>query len=160
MIARLAPLTVFLLVTAASEAKTIKTSLAWSALPSDLVGRKVKVEIVKGRPQSGIVERVEASGITLKHRKGSRAIARTDVSALEWTTPQSPRWSIIGAAAGAAPGIFLTALAVILDRNEGGIYGGRNIAFAAGMLAGGAIAGALIGRSADVNRHIITITGP
>lgn len=160
MIARIAPITVFLLLTAATEAKTFKTSLTWSALPSDLVGRKVKVELANGRPQSGVVEKVDASGITLTHRKGSRAIARADVSALEWTTRKSPKWSIIGAAAGAAPGIVLTGVAVILDRNEGGIYGGRNIAIAAGILAGGAIAGALSGWSADVDRHIITITGP
>jgi hypothetical protein len=159
MIARMALLTVFLLF--AAEAKTFKTSLAWSALPSDLVGRKVKVEIAKGRPQSGVVEKVDASGIALRRRKGgSRVIARADVSALEWTTRKPPKWSIIGAAAGAAHGIFLTSVAVILDRNEGGIYGARNIGVAAGILAGGALAGALIGWSDDVNRHVVTITGP
>lgn len=88
---------------ASLEAKTLKNSLTWSALPANLVGRKVKVEVAKGRRESGVVEKVVAAGITLQHRKGSRAIPRTDVSSIEWTTRKPPRWSIAGADVGAAP---------------------------------------------------------
>lgn len=145
---------------ASLEAKTLKKSLTWPALPADLVGRNVKVEVAKRRRESGVVEKVDAAGITLQHRKGSRLIPRTDVSSIEWTTRKRPRWSIAGAAVGAAPGIFVTAVAVSLDRNEGGIYGRRNITIAALILAGGAVVGALGGYATDVDRHVITITGP
>ncbi len=114
-------------IAASLEAKTPKNSLSWSALPANLVGRKVKVEVAKGRRESGVVEKVDDAGITLQHRKGSRLIPRTDVSSIEWTTRKRPRWSIDGAAVGAAPGLFFTFVAVSLHRNEGGIYGKRNI---------------------------------
>lgn len=150
---------ILLLACVAAEAKTHRTSLAWSALPPDLVGRHVKVELAKGRSQSGVVESVDASGITLRQKKGSRSIPRADVAALSWTTRKPPRWSLLGAGIGAAPGALLTWLAVIWERNEGGIYAARNKGIAVGVLAGGAIAGALAGRSADADRYVITISG-
>lgn len=148
------------LVCAAAQAKTHTSSLAWSALPPDLVGRTVKVELAQGRSQSGVVESVDAAGITLRQRKGSRSIPKADVSALSWTTRKPPKRAILGAAIGAVPGALLTWLAVVWDRNEGGIHGARNTGIAVGVLAGGAIVGALAGRSADADRYVITITGP
>ncbi len=144
-----------------THAKTIEQRLAWSALPPDLAGKKVKVETAAGRGQAGTVVQVTADGLTLSGKRGSaRTVARGDIQSIEWRTRKKAKWSIAGAAIGAAPGVFTTWFAVVMKRNEGGIYSDRNIGIAAGILGAGAALGALAGHAADADRHVIRITGP
>lgn len=144
-----------------ADAKTFEQRLAWSALPSDLTGKKVKVETAAGRAEAGTIVQVTADGLTLSGKRGSsRTVARSAVRLIEWRARKRAKWSIAGAAIGAAPGAFVTWFAVVMKRNEGGIYSDRNIGIAAGIMGAGAVLGALAGHAADADHHLIRITGP
>ena len=146
-----------LLIIQATPAKTLEQQVKWQDLPKSLIGQNVKVAEAGHHSVSGKLIGIEADRLLMQHGKNSLPVLRGAATTLEVHSRVRTRGQIIGATTGAAPGIFLTWLASVYKRNEGGVNADAIVGAAVGIAAAGAALGYFAGRASDTDKTIFHI---
>lgn len=138
-----------------------RLQLEWGQLAEHIQGRKVMMMLRSGQELEGEVRSVESQSLRIQISKSSRSYAtglhsipRSEVSVLRYEERSGPWRALgtgIGAGGGAAAGIPIYRYADNESRPKAGA------AIAAGLIAGGAALGYLIGRQADRRAVVISV---
>jgi hypothetical protein len=137
-------------------------SLRWSELAGFMEDHSVALTLPDGTKIEGRQMRVEPEQLMLDVRKtsnpsahplGRQSIPRSQVLTVVVNRP-TIRWRVIGTSVGGIAGIPAGALMAI---EKDGIFGGKGNGIVAGMIAGMAAAGFLIGWGADRRKTTVTI---
>ncbi|MEZ5399864.1 MAG: hypothetical protein R2729_09340 [Bryobacteraceae bacterium] len=146
-----------LLIAASLVAASQERTVSWDSLAAGYAGKTITVRDGAGKQWKGRVESVTGSGIVLIGRKGTQSVARASVKEIEYLRQKSPKWQLIGLAAGAGAGTAAIAFAEVYQRNETSnpkLRGG-----AIGLAIGAASLGFFAGRAADRERIVVRV-GP
>ena len=150
-------LLIVLLFTQALPAKNIEQRMPWQELPKSLVGQRIEVIQTDNKKVSGKLIRIEADGLVIERKKGPLTIPRASASQVSTSVRTRVRYQILGTVIGAAPGIVLTGVAGVYQRNEGGTNADAIVGAAVGIAIAGALLGYFAGRSADTDKTTIHI---
>ena len=144
--------------------KEEQVSLKWSQLGEVVTGKKATVALTDGAILEGRIKSIGADTLAIEvkktthdqaYPKGQNSVPRRLVSVVR-VKEVSGNWRAIGLAIGAAPAAVVGWLAYQLAENEGGATSATGGAVA-GLVAGGAVAGYFLGRSADTKVLVISI---
>ena len=144
-----------------AEERTRETAMevSWQGLPGVVAGKKVMLIMPDGAELRGDVLAVESSQLVLNvkktsdkrsHPKGRTEIPRASVTTLSFSSG-GHGWSIAGATIGLLGGCAIAAPVAVYSENEDGSASAATVA----IVAGAAVGGYFLGRSAD--RKTITI---
>jgi hypothetical protein len=129
-------------------------SIRWRDLGNLVKGNQVSIVADGGKRIKGTALSVEGDSLLIESKDGKKLISRSSIQQLRMAKHSSYKWRAIGTAIGAGIGIGAAIPILTETHNEGsGAYDGG----AAGLIAGLAGAGFLLGWSTDRNGQVIRI---
>jgi hypothetical protein len=130
-------------------------SAHWHDLAAMVTGEDIVVDVTDGKHIRGVALAIEGESLIMEtHKRGRQTIARTDVREIRIPRKASYKWRAIGTAIGGGAGAAIAIPVLTETHNEGsGNYDGA----AAGVVAGLAILGFVLGWQADHARDIVRI---